>query len=535
MFIIVNGLSICVGWWARVPLLVQLSSNDAPTHINTALCFILLGLGELGLVLRRRAVVIAMASTVLCFASAELAEYAFNVDVGVDSLFAIPFVGRDALYPGRMSGNTIACFLLISGAQFCMSKPDDHAGVSTTAAVMMKTLAGGIAFVAMLGYVVKLKGAYGWTDSVGMSARSWTGFILIISARIAALWEQDIVEKPSLPNWVLPFLAIAAVAISVGLLWVFSSPIARPFMNDPRYAASAERIFTATLICVGSLIIVGALSVLVARHKGVMALQQSADLRVEMLKRTKAEVELRSNNQHLTRSNRDLEDFAYVASHDLKSPLRGIDSAAKWLAEDLHDSLSGESRKILGLMRIRINRMEKLLDDLLAYSRAGRTDTAVSETNVTNIFDSIVAILCPPAHIKVRVEGVLPVIVTAGAQLEQVLRNLINNAIKHHDKQSGHVVLSAKQVGDVVEFLVRDDGPGIAPRFHKKIFQMFRTLKRRDEVEGSGMGLAIVKKLVEQQNGCITVHSQGNGAGTEFRFQWPTLPSTGEIMEITHV
>jgi len=244
-----------------------------------------------------------------------------------------------------------------------------------------------------------------------------------------------------------------------------------------------------------------------------------------------AELALRDNNRHLARSNRDLEDFAYVASHDLKSPLRGIDSAAKWLEEDLHGSLSAESRKILGLMRNRINRMEKLLDDLLTYSRAGRTDTAISETSVAAIFDRIVEVLGPPAHIHVRAEGELPVLVTASAQLEHVLRNLINNAIKHHDKQNGEVVLSGKRVGDLVEFVVRDDGPGILPQFHKKIFQLFQTLKRRDEVEGSGMGLALVKKLVEQQNSCVTVHSLGDGTGAEFRFQWPASPLTFDIKE----
>ena len=116
-------------------------------------------------------------------------------------------------------------------------------------------------------------------------------------------------------------------------------------------------------------------------------------------------------------------------------------------------------------------------------------------------------------------------IVTASAQLEQVLRNLINNAIKHHDKQSGEVVLSAERVGDFVEFVVRDDGPGILPKFHDKIFELFQTLKRRDEVEGSGMGLAIVKKLVERQHCRVTVHSDGNGAGSQFRFWWPILQS----------
>jgi signal transduction histidine kinase len=178
--------------------------------------------------------------------------------------------------------------------------------------------------------------------------------------------------------------------------------------------------------------------------------------------------------------------------------------------------------------------MEALLDDLLAFSRVGRTDTAASDTKVADMFASIVEVLNPPAHIRVRVEGELPVINTASAQLEQVLRNLINNAIKHNDKTSGEVILSAKNVGKFVEFVVRDDGPGIPTEFHEKIFRLFQTLKRRDEVESTGMGLAIVKKLVERQNCSITVHSDGNGSGTEFRFLWPISPSAIHVEDLAH-
>jgi PAS domain S-box-containing protein len=648
LFIICNGVSVCIGWWIHVPILVQLFS-DAPTHFNTALIFILLGVGELGLALRRRGVVMAMAVIVTCFAGAELAEYALGENLGIDTLFAVPFVGHDARFPGRMSGNTIACFLLVCAAQILMSKPDREAGAATTAAVILKTLAGGIACVAMLGYLVGLKSAYGWTDSVGMSIRSCAGILLIFIARIAASWQRDIVDKPSLPNWFLPFLTIAVITISIALIWIFTSPVVRPFMLDPLYAAFAHRVSVAIALNVGTLIFLGTISVRVARHKAVMALLSEKKLlitqarlestleassvgtwtweigsdrlvadeftarmfslatgaaaeglpvaaylqvvheedraevaealgraielcgtydieyrvrqsdgvfrwlqargRVEsdgaghatyfhgavidITDRKLSELSLRDNNQRLQRSNRDLEDFAYIASHDLKTPLDGIKSAALWLEEDLQD-LSDESRKLLGLMRSRINRMERLLDDLLTYSRVGRTDTAVSETKLADIFANIIEVLSPPTHIQVRVEGELSVIATASAQLEQVLRNLINNAIKHHDKQSGEVVLSGTRVGNFVEFVVRDDGPGILPQFHAKIFQLFQTLKRRDEVEGSGMGLAIVKKLVEQQNSCITVHSQGNGTGAQFRFQWPTLPSTIYAKEPTN-
>jgi PAS domain S-box-containing protein len=270
LFIISNGVSVCIGWWVRIPILVQLFS-DAPTHFNTALIFISLGVGELGLVLRRRGVVMAMAVVVTCVASAELAEYVLRMNLGIDTLFAVPFVGLDAPYPGRMSGNTIACFLLVCGAQVLMSKPDKGAGAATTAAVILKSLAAGIAFLAMLGYLVGIKSAYGWTDSVGMSIRTCAGILLIFIARIAALWQRDIVDKPGLPNWFLPFLTSSVVSISIGLIWIFTSPIARPFMLDPLYAAFAHRVSIAMGLGVGTLIFLGTISVLVARHKAVMA------------------------------------------------------------------------------------------------------------------------------------------------------------------------------------------------------------------------------------------------------------------------
>ncbi|MGA3159515.1 MAG: hypothetical protein ABSE43_18315, partial [Steroidobacteraceae bacterium] len=270
LLIICGGLSICIGWWVRIPTLVQLFP-DAPTHFNTAMLFILLGAGELGLVLRRRRIVMAVAFVVFCVASAEFAEYALRMNLGIDTLFAFPFVGRDAPYPGRMSGNTIACFLLVCGAQVLMSKSDRDADAATTAAVILKTLAGGIAFVALVDYIVGLESAYGWTDSVGMSIRCCAGFLLIFIARIAALWQRDILDKPSLPNWFLPFLTIAVVIIAISLIWMFSSPAARPYMLDPLYREVAHRRSIAMILSVGTLIILGTISVLVARHKAVLA------------------------------------------------------------------------------------------------------------------------------------------------------------------------------------------------------------------------------------------------------------------------
>ena len=270
LFIICNGVSVCAGWWLRIPILVQLPP-DAPTHFNTALIFVLLGVGELGLVLRRRGVVNAMAVVVTCVASAELAEYALGRNLGIDTLLAAPFVGFDARYPGRMSGNTVAFFFLVCGAQVLMSTPDRGTGATTTAAVVLKSLAGGTAFVALLGYLVGLRSAYGWTVSVGMSIRSCAGFLLIDIATIAALWQRDIVNRPNLPDWFLPFLTISVASISIGLWWIFSSSLARPFMLDPVYAGVAHRRSIAILSSVGMLVVLGTISVLVARHKAIIA------------------------------------------------------------------------------------------------------------------------------------------------------------------------------------------------------------------------------------------------------------------------
>ncbi len=282
VFIMVNAVSVCIGWWTRTPILVRLFADDAPTHFNTALAFIFLGLGELGLVLHRRMWVSCAAAVVALLACVELAEFALGVDTGIDTLFAAPFIDADSPHPGRMSANTVACFLLVSGAQVVMSRPRTDTDEAANAAVMLKTIAAGIAFVALLGYEVKLKGAYGWSESVGMSIRSCAAFLLIVGARIAALWKRDIVDQPKLPEWFLPFLATAVISISAGLTWIFNSSEARPFSTDRLYAASARRISVAIEFSLGALILLGTFAVLAARRKANLALHHADELAAQL-------------------------------------------------------------------------------------------------------------------------------------------------------------------------------------------------------------------------------------------------------------
>lgn len=242
----------------------------------------------------------------------------------------------------------------------------------------------------------------------------------------------------------------------------------------------------------------------------------------DISERTKAEKEREKLIRDLEISNKELDNFAYVASHDLKAPLRVIDNASQWLEEDLEQYLNDDTRETMCLLRNRVARMEKLLDDLLEYSRIGRTTAEQSEDKITGreLLDDIVGLISSDDRFQIAGDKNLENIYVNRMPLQQILLNLINNAIKHHHQKTGHIILSAEEQEDCYIFKVTDDGPGIPKEYHERIFGMFQTLKPRDQVEGSGMGLAIVLKNVEIYGGEITLKSD-TGKGSTFTIKWP--------------
>lgn len=226
-------------------------------------------------------------------------------------------------------------------------------------------------------------------------------------------------------------------------------------------------------------------------------------------------------NTELFRRNRELDDFAYIASHDLKSPLRDVHNLSDWLREDLAGKLPERSEHHLELIGKRMARMEALLDDLLNYSRAGKRESAPEPVCIGELVREAVNLLSLPAGFSVvcREPDSKVTLNTSRTALGQVLRNLIDNAIKHHDRGHGTVVVTADPLADGVEISVQDDGPGISAEHHERIFRMFQRLRPDHSVEGSGIGLAIVKKLIEHHGGSITVQKHSE-RGTTFRFSW---------------
>ncbi|MDY6802350.1 MAG: PAS domain S-box protein [Cyanobacteriota bacterium] len=228
---------------------------------------------------------------------------------------------------------------------------------------------------------------------------------------------------------------------------------------------------------------------------------------------------LRTTGQ-LKKRNQELDSFAYVTSHDLKAPLRAIANLSEWIEEDLDEALTEDTRYQMNLLRSRVHRMEGLINGLLQYSRIGRIKTEPERVDVNILLEDIIRYLEYPDEFTIEIEGEIPTLVTERVPLDQVFSNLISNSIKHHDRPDGRVKISGRDSGSFYEFTITDDGPGIEPKYHEKIFVIFQTLEARDKTENTGIGLSIVKKVVESRGGTISLESQ-LGRGTSFRFTWP--------------
>jgi PAS domain S-box-containing protein len=232
-----------------------------------------------------------------------------------------------------------------------------------------------------------------------------------------------------------------------------------------------------------------------------------------------------------TEAYRELDQFAYVASHDLKAPLRGIANLAQWIQDDLGGKLSAESVEHMRLLKGRVHRMEALIEGILAYSRAGRVPTEAEPIDVGEVVREAIELLAPSADVAIQVPDEFPTMLTERVPLQQVFINLIGNALKFAAAVRSDPVVGIEwtDVGDGVRFAVRDNGPGVAPEYQERIWGIFQTLAPRDRMEGTGIGLSIVKKVVERRGGAAWVESDGN-SGATFFFTWPKelRPGTGK-------
>ena len=222
-------------------------------------------------------------------------------------------------------------------------------------------------------------------------------------------------------------------------------------------------------------------------------------------------------------ANRDLDQFAYSASHDLRTPLRGIHHLATWIEEDLGDEASSDVKEHLGALRKRVERMELMLGDILAYSRIGIDSLHVEPVNITQLIDETIETMrpLPNVNINVDIDKAIPDITIPPINLQQIFQNLFSNAIKHHDKTERNIWVTSRAIDEGFEITVADDGPGIPEEYQEQVFGLFSTLKPKDAVEGSGLGLPIVRKMVDALGGDLRLVSEDGERGTKVIFTIP--------------
>jgi len=232
--------------------------------------------------------------------------------------------------------------------------------------------------------------------------------------------------------------------------------------------------------------------------------------------------ELENANRDLANVNQELNDFAYVVSHDLKAPLRGIRALADWISTDYADKLDSEGQEQLRLLTNRVDRMHDLIEGILQYSRIGRIRDEIVPIDLRTLLPNIIDMLAPPEHITIAVQEDLPIIHGEHTKTLQVFQNLLSNAIKYMDKTEGHIAVHCTEADEFWRFSVTDNGPGIEEKHFQTIFQMFRMLSPRDGLESTGVGLTIVKKIVEIHGGTVWVESEP-GQGSTFLFTMPKM------------
>lgn len=222
----------------------------------------------------------------------------------------------------------------------------------------------------------------------------------------------------------------------------------------------------------------------------------------------------------LEKTNVELDQFAYVASHDLRAPLRGISNLALWIEEDLGTALPKKVGEQLHLLKGRAAQMDRLINGLLELARIGRSRQMSERVDVTELLHETIDLASPSTTARVLIIGAMPTLPAERVALQQVLLNLITNALQHSGRPDVVVRITAVERADEVELVISDNGVGIAPEHHVRVWQMFQTLVSRDHAETTGIGLAIVKKQVEANGGRAWIDANVR-EGATLRFTWP--------------
>ncbi len=263
-------------------------------------------------------------------------------------------------------------------------------------------------------------------------------------------------------------------------------------------------------------------------------IEKNNQLKMEIAEREQMELKLAGMIRKVESANKELQEFSSIVSHDLKAPLRGVKTLAKWILEDYGDKLDAKATQQMNLLMDRVDKIYGLIDGVLKYSKIGQDAGECNPVNLETFIPEVVNMVVPPEHIKVTIENQLPTIVCEETHIMQIFQNLISNAIKYNDKQQGWIKIACAEDGEFWKFSVADNGNGIGEEHFEKIFRMFHTIKQNERITGTGVGLTVVKKVVELYGGKIWIKSEV-GKGSIFFFTFPKQKSAAKNKELAAI
>lgn len=533
---LILGVLVLIGWHTHNVQFIQVLPMFVPMQYNTALGFLLAGIGLLSVLKDKKILGTLLFFIIGVLGILTLFEYIIGVNLGIDELMMKHHITVETSHPGRMAPNTALCFLLTATAMFLsLNKNQKTVQISG----VLGSMVFGLGLVAFVGYLIDMEVTYGWGKLTKMAVHTAFGFMAlgmgITSFSMHKEFQTLAVSRPNNDFWITGYaLSVSLIiffidlslplGISTGILYVLIILFA--WFIKRRYITLILTFHTILLVLLGYLFSEGGAEtwmVISNRSFSIMVICVVARLlflikkKNSVLELTNAQMDL--NLAELKNKNKELEQFTYIASHDLQEPLRTVMDFTDLLEKKYKEKLDEEADKYLYFISRASKRMSNLIKGLLDYSRIGYNKEKTN-VDVNKVLDDLQVDL----HSTIDETGTgfdigpLPKIRGFKVELGLLFQNLILNAIKFRkDMEKPHIAITARDKIKYYEFSVQDNGIGIAEEHQKKIFSIFQRLHTQKEYEGTGIGLAHCKKIVELHQGTIRVSSTPN-CGSEFIF-----------------
>lgn len=540
-FIIVLGSVMAVAWLSRITWPEALLPGFFYMKFNTSLALIGAGVGLIAAFRKSARYAMAAGVFVLLIGGVTLLQFLTGANLGFDEILLKDFHYPHNPYPGRMAPAASVAFAFAGIALLLAARERTHHPRLLTLMMMLGFLIFAFGAEGAIGHLQSITYAYSWGSYARMAPQTAVGIMGLGAGLLALTWYRQDVCISRVPLWVPGLLSLLVLSfdlsmprgIATGIAYIplvfcslwFSRPhvafvfaaFATSLWLIASFAKPANNIETWTVVLNRSMQF-GALwfvaTVLYMRRKTELAFMQS-------------EARLLRHANALERSNKDLDDFAYIASHDLKEPLRGLFNISTFLQEDYQDKLDAQGMKRLQRLCYLSQRMEKLIDDLLYFSRLGRQDLAIQPTDLNAVIDDIASTMqatLTERQATISVPLPLPIVPCDKPRAREVFSNLIANSVKYNISENREIEigclenLRTKGGIETQVFYVKDNGVGISEEFHEDIFRIFKRINREDDdKKGTGAGLTFVRKIIGRHGGRIWVESQ-RGCGATFYF-----------------